>query len=174
LRAAGPLFAGRFAGEFANQSANQAADPLARPFAAQFAEIFADTCLFIHQQALVTHMKPRGYEGGATLFAESAKYDPDYEGDAAGKANHLEDLIQRLVHPKEAWESEGGRSVIEFVVSRGQMFIYTTEEAHKQIDLLLRSILPADKKNVAVDIQVVELDRAALGGAAPPRSTSAC
>lgn len=102
--------------------------------------------------------------GGISLFDDS---DPNYADETSRKARQLKDLIERLVHPKEPWEEVGGRSVIEFVTSCGLMFVYTTEDGHKQIDLLVKHILPAEKRNLAIDLEAVELDRSALGEASP-------
>ena len=103
-------------------------------------------------------------DGGVALFDDA---DPDYTGEASEKADRLRGVIERLVKPKEAWESEGGRSIIDFVIGRGLMIVYTTEDAHKQIELLLKHIVPAKKQNVVIDIRVVELDTAALGDGPP-------
>lgn len=104
--------------------------------------------------------------GGGGLFA--AEYtDPNYQRDESQKAEELKSLIQRLVRPKEAWEESGGRSVIDFVTTRGLMFVYTTPDGHQQIKAIVESILPGQKKSLAIDIQIVELDKAALGDVPP-------
>lgn len=100
----------------------------------------------------------------SSLFADT---DPDYERDESEKAEELKALIERLVHPKENWEEMGGRSVIEFVTSRGLMFVYTTPDGHEQIDAIVKAVLPGEKRSLAIDIQAVELDKAALGDVPP-------
>jgi hypothetical protein len=110
-----------------------------------------------------------GGGGGGALYSESTTTesatfgDPNYGGVAGDQAKHLQDLIEHAVKVKEPWESAGGRGTIGFAISRGLMFVYTIEEGHKQIATLLHQLIPGDKRNVFIDIQVVDLDRAALG-----------
>jgi len=109
-----------------------------------------------------------GGGGGQSLFDEAGPgtfddADPDYERDAASKAARLMGFVQRFVRPKEPWESEGGRSKIDIMVDRGLMVVYTTPDGHTMIETLLERVVPAEKRNMVIDVRVVELDPAALG-----------
>jgi len=101
-----------------------------------------------------------GAGGRAGIFADA---DPDYERDAASKAARLMGFVQRFVRPKEPWETEGGRSKIDIMVDRGLMVVYTTPDGHTMIETLLNRVVPAEKRNMVIDIRVVELNAAALG-----------
>jgi len=114
-----------------------------------------ESAMALAEQALV-----EGGGGGASIFDDA---DPDYEGDAASKAARLMGFVERFVRPKEPWESEGGRSKIDIMVDRGLMVVYTTPDGHTMIETLLKRVVPAEKRNVVIDVRVVELDRTALG-----------
>lgn len=100
--------------------------------------------------------------GGVSIFAESYA-NPDYAGEARGKADRLRELIVRFVRPKEEWESMGGRSAVDVLPGLGLMLVKTTADGHEQIEPLLERIVPTTPKSLAIDMRLVELDAGELG-----------
>jgi len=93
--------------------------------------------------------------GGGGAGALFAPVTPSQE---LTPAQHLKELIERLVNCEVGWQSAGGSGTLDIYMPWGEMIVKTTVAGHKQVAATLEAMAARNALTVVTTVQAVELD----------------